>query len=343
MADDYLETLKKALGGSMGHTQSFHTGGGLGPEPPRVRPPPDRAWRLVLWDGLDRSFEVSFKGLQVGLSRDGETIPAAAGGTVAQEVLGIQLAGTLIDHPRDLASQLKKLTGRIWTEAEVTSRASKAAMPPQHEDALVKTIGPRIDGPWQIVVGADVRVVRHGHCPATHLPAYSCQSKDRAERLVGWSTALGYDGSTRIAPELCVTLTLDGLEAYSDRLAALDVGMDPSTLPDPERLLAMYREQALKEARSADGRARMIDRGVEPPDLEPESLEVQIAAARCEWTVLANEHYLAWASGRGLVNPVRLDERVFPGCERALYYGEGYTALFYADHVKVGRPTLTGL
>lgn len=312
---------------------------------PTYSGPPPGSWALELWDGLRNRYQISVKGLSWGFGLgDGDpsctVIGSAVGGSAGAQPDQPLRASIDFEVPGGFGALARMISG--VNRAKVTEdrlRKMQASVAPVPPDQLGAMMNGMIEGPWQIVAGADVRVARYGHCPPTHLPAYACQSRDEADRLIEQTCALGYDGVSRIAPELAFGLTLDGLRAFGQRLDALARGaIDEMKMPPPQDLIAKARHTMISE-----GITVPPPPSLEPPTPEPQSIEEQILQCAGGFRVLRPDDFVMWAAERGLVNPANLDAGLFPGAVRVLSYPAGWFSIVYPDHVRLGKLTGPGV
>lgn len=305
------------------------------------RLPAPGTWGLILTDGDRVQARLDVRGLVWGFG--------ASAGQAASVVIGADVAGipdeaaeervtldfTAAGGLREVAAAIAKVNRAPVEEAMLRKAIGNvAALPPDRLDEISKG---RTVGQWQIVVGADVRAVRYGACPPTHLPAVACQTQAEAERLIERTTAIGYDGRSRVAPEVAFGITLPALDAYAHRLIAIRSGaLDESALPTPAEMLGRVRSR-LAEATSQTGEVFSQLSLEPPPAAGSDPVERRIAESAGGFRVVSVEDFVMWAADRGLVRPAPLDVARFPGCERALVYPQGWYAIWYRDHVQLGR------
>lgn len=286
--------------------------------PERVlSPPAPGKWRLAMWDGGDHYSEMDVSGVGFGLA-DG------INGEVELHVVSKARAS-------EVAPFIATAARRVVTEADVLAVAQNARALPDR-DAYTGKLAARIVGPFQIVVGPDVRVVRQGECPPTHLPVYATMTPARATDLIDLACAGelqgNHGGTLRTAPEALYGVTLDAAEALSDRIALLDAGR-----PTPSVDFIARAERA-----AAVERGDVTAADAEPPPEPPAgSVERAVYDHRSGFRVLTPEDFYGWAVDRGLAAPAPLDRASFPGSMRAICYPGGWFALVYRDHVRVGQ------
>lgn len=317
---DRQDALSRALAGGV-------------PERPRIGCPKPGSWKLALWNGADDPIELDVQDMQFSVESHAQFEPVftADGRVFGAPVDGIpsrvNLTAAIVD-PAAFQRSMGQLSG--GEVPDVDTLAASGAQLTNTPDPVQEALGARLDGAWWIVAGADVQIVEARKCPATHLPAYAVNDIERAKQLRAQVCALGYDGDSYIAPELCMELTIANLAAFSDRLASHDIG-EPIPGPNPATMMARAREAARKDAL----RARMVAADIDPPDADLAPIEAQVAASM-RFRCVSPDVFIQWAAERGLTAPKRAEARYFPGCTKALWYPNGVFALFYPDHVRVG-------
>lgn len=298
----------------------------------REESPPEGWWRIRFEDHWGERGHIDAKSLVWGLGRSvGDVGSLATGGDDGRDEARLDMAlhfRPRVDSVEDVGEIFSKIHGVPAAQGIRQVRGVYFETAPIPNDLLEEKLM-LVEGNWQIVCGPDVRIVQHGHCPATHLPAYAVGTREAAERLVSQSTTMGYDGSTRIAPELAYDLTIENLRRYHDRLDAMHRGAwDEIEMPDFEEQTRQARARARREAKPLS---------LEPLDPQPESLEETIYRRQGGFRVVTHEDFVQWAGLRGMNDPVALKKACFPGCIRADSYSSGWFAIWYPDHVRLGR------